>query len=55
VDQPVTKPATIFLLGLENEDKARRLAQQIAEKMGREIEIRDSNGDLIVAVRPTQR
>jgi hypothetical protein len=54
VDQPATKPATIFFLDLDNEDKALRVAQRIAEKTGREIVIRDSDGNLIGAVKPTQ-
>ena len=54
MDQPATKPATIFFLDLDNEDKALRLARLITEKTGRKIVVRNSDGNLIGAVEPTQ-
>jgi hypothetical protein len=54
VDQQAKKPGTTFFLDLDNDDKALTLAKQIAEKTGREIGVRDSDGNLIGAVKPTR-
>jgi hypothetical protein len=54
VDKPAKKPATTFFLDLDNDDKALRLAKQIAEKTGREVGVCDSDGNLIGAVKPTR-
>ena len=54
MDQSITKPATIFLLEIESEDEALKLAQKVAEKTERAITVRNSNGELIVTVLPTR-
>jgi hypothetical protein len=50
----VIKPATIFFLDLDNEVEVVKLAQEIADKAGREIEVRNSDGNLIETVFPTK-
>ena len=49
-----TKPATIFFLDLDNEAEVLKLAKEIADKAGREIEVRNSDGNLIETVLPTK-
>jgi hypothetical protein len=50
----VIKPATIFFLDLDNEAEVVRLAKEIADKTGRQIEVRDSDSNLIETVIPTK-
>ena len=54
MDQATIKPATIFLLDLDSEDEAGKLAQKLADQTGREIEIRNADGELIAAAAPTK-
>ena len=50
----VTKPATIFFLDLDNEAEVLKQAKEIADRAGREIEVRNSDGNLIGTVFPTK-
>ena len=54
MEQSIKRPATIFVLDLDAGQNALRIAHQIATKMGREIDVRDSDGNLIGAVKPTR-
>ena len=54
VSYSVTTPATIFFLDLNNEAEVLKLAKEIADKAGREIEVRNSDGNLIETVLPTK-
>lgn len=55
MEQPDKKTATIFVLDLDAEgSRALRAAQEIAAKTGRDIEVRDADGNLIGIARPTR-
>jgi hypothetical protein len=50
----VTKPTTIFFLDLHDLAEVLKLAKEMAVRTGREIEVRDSDSDLIETVSPTK-
>jgi hypothetical protein len=54
VSYSVTKPTTIFFFDAHNEAEVLEQAKEIADRTGREIEVRNSNGDLIGTVFPTK-
>jgi hypothetical protein len=54
VSYSVTTPATIFFLDLNNKAEVLKLAKEIADRTGREIQVRDSDSTLIETVCPTK-